>query len=83
MKHSVIVKFALIFSHGLSSFTFAGNDKHCDISFESYVNPSIAGSIFSAKNKRVVVRTFRQKFGTLTRFSAVGMGNDRGINIWK
>ena len=49
MKQSVLVEVAFILLTGLPSFAFASYDKQCDIFFQSYVSPSIAGCIFSAK----------------------------------
>ena len=78
MKHSVIIRVAFIFFTGFPSFAFASYDKQCDISFQSYVSPSIAGCIFSAKKSGEL--SFKLSGRSVTPkkcFSAAGMGNEQ------
>ena len=78
MKQSVIVRVAFIFFTGFPSFAFASYDKQCDISFQSYVSPSIAGCIFSAKKSGEL--SFKLSGRNVTPqkcFSAAGMGNEQ------
>jgi hypothetical protein len=78
LKQSVIVRVAFIFFAGFPSFAFASYDKQCDISFQSYVSPSIAGCIFSAKKSGEL--SFKLSGRSVTPkkcFSAAGMGNEQ------
>ena len=78
MKQSVYVKFAFILCTLLPSFAFASYDKQCDISFQSYVSPSIAGCVFSAKKSGEL--SFKLSGTSVTAekcFSAAGMGNEQ------
>ena len=60
MKHSVIVKIAFMFSIGLPSFTFASNDKHCDIAVQAYIDHQLQDQYF--QQKQAVFRSnFQEK----------------------
>ena len=78
MTQSVYVKIAFILLTVLPSFAFASYDKQCDISFQSYVSPSIAGCVFSAKKSGEL--SFKLSGRNVTPkkcFSAAGMADEQ------
>ena len=78
MRQSVYVKIAFILLIVLPSFAFASYDKQCDISFQSYVSPSIAGCVFSAKKSGEL--SFKLSGRNVTPkkcFSAAGMADEQ------
>ena len=78
MRQSVYVKIAFILLIVLPSFAFASYDKQCDISFQSYVGPSIAGCVFSAKKSGEL--SFKLSGRNVTPkkcFSAAGMADEQ------
>lgn len=78
LKQSFIARVAFIFLIGLPSFAFANYDKQCDISFQSYVSPSIAGCIFSAKKSgELSFKLLGRSVTSKKCFSAAGMGNEQ------
>jgi hypothetical protein len=78
LTQSVYVKIAFILLTVLPSFAFASYDKQCDISFQSYVSPSIAGCVFSAKKSGEL--SFKLSGRNVTPkkcFSAAGMADEQ------
>ena len=49
LTRSLIIKILFTFLIAFPSIAFANYDKKCDVSFQSYVSPTIAGCVFSAK----------------------------------
>ena len=67
-----------MFLIGFPSFALANYDKQCDVSFQSYVSPSIAGCVFSAKKSGDL--SFKLSGRTVTPkkcFSAAGMADEQ------
>ena len=67
-----------MFLIGFPSFALANYDKQCDVSFQSFVSPSIAGCVFSAKKSGDL--SFKLSGRTVTPkkcFSAAGMADEQ------
>ena len=78
LTRSLIIKLLCVFLIGLPSFALANYDKQCDISFQSYVSPSIAGCVFSAKKSGDL--SFKLSGRNVTPkkcFSAAGMADEQ------
>ena len=78
LTRSLIIKLLCVFLIGFPSFAFANYDKQCDISFQSYVSPSIAGCVFSAKKSGEL--SFKLSGRNVTPkkcFSAAGMADEQ------
>lgn len=78
LTRSLIIKILCLFLIGFPSFALANYDKQCDISFQSYVSPSIAGCVFSAKKSGDL--SFKLSGRNVTPkkcFSAAGMADEQ------
>lgn len=78
MTRSLIIKILCVFVIGFPSIALANYDKQCDISFQSYVSPSIAGCVFSAKKSGDL--SFKLSGRNVTPkkcFSAAGMADEQ------
>ena len=78
LTRSLIIKLLCVFLIGFPSFALANYDKQCDISFQSYVSPSIAGCVFSAKKSGDL--SFKLSGRNVTPkkcFSAAGMADEQ------
>jgi len=78
LTRSLIVKILCMFLIGFPSIALANYDKQCDISFQSYVSPSIAGCVFSAKKSGDL--SFKLSGRNVTPkkcFSAAGMADEQ------
>ena len=78
LTRSSIIKLLCVFLIGFPSFALANYDKQCDISFQSYVSPSIAGCVFSAKKSGDL--SFKLSGRNVTPkkcFSAAGMADEQ------
>ena len=78
MTRSLIIKILCVFLIGFPSFALANYDKQCDVSFQSYVSPSIAGCVFSAKKSGDL--SFKLSGRNVTPkkcFSAAGMADEQ------
>jgi hypothetical protein len=78
LTRSLIIKILSVFLIGFPSFALANYDKQCDISFQSYVSPSIAGCVFSAKKSGDL--SFKLSGRNVTPkkcFSAAGMADEQ------
>ena len=78
MTRSLVIKILYVSLIGFPSFALANYDKQCDISFQSYVSPSIAGCVFSAKKSGDL--SFKLSGRNVTPkkcFSAAGMADEQ------
>jgi len=78
LTRSLIIKILCVFLIGFPSFALANYDKQCDVSFQSYVSPSIAGCVFSAKKSGDL--SFKLSGRNVTPkkcFSAAGMADEQ------
>ena len=78
MTRSLIIKILGAFLIGFPSVALANYDKQCDVSFQSYVSPSIAGCVFSAKKSGEV--SFKLSGRNVTPkkcFTAAGMADEQ------
>ena len=78
LTRSLVIKILYVSLIGFPSFALANYDKQCDISFQSYVSPSIAGCVFSAKKSGDL--SFKLSGRNVTPkkcFSAAGMADEQ------
>ena len=78
LTRSLIIKVLFVFLVGSPSIAFANYDKKCDVSFQSYVSPSIAGCVFSAKKSGELSFKLSGKNVTPKNcFTAAGMADEQ------
>ena len=78
LTRSLIIKILCMFLISFPSIALANYDKQCDVSFQSYVSPSIAGCVFSAKKSGDL--SFKLSGRNVTPkkcFSAAGMADEQ------
>jgi hypothetical protein len=78
LTRTLTTKYVFICLASLPSLAFASYDRQCNISFQSYVSPSIAGCIFSAKKSGELSFKLSGRSVTPNKcLSAAGMGNEQ------
>ena len=78
LTRSLIITVLCVFLIGFPSIAFASYDKKCDVSFQSYVSPSIAGCVFSAKKSGELSFKFSGRNVTPKKcFTATGMADEQ------
>ena len=78
LTRSLIIKILCVFLIGFPSIALGNYDKQCDVSFQSFVSPSIAGCVFSAKKSGDLSFKLSGKNVTPKKcFSAAGMADEK------
>ena len=78
MTRSLIIRVLCVFSIGFPSIALANYDKQCDVSFQSYVSPSIMGCVISARKSGDLSFKLSGKNVTAKKcFSAFGMTDEQ------